>query len=70
MKKILILVFIAAFGSLTIIAQPPSPPGNASSGNPAPVGGGAPIGSGVILMLSLFAAYGGKKTYDWHQEKD
>jgi hypothetical protein len=29
-----------------------------------PVGGGAPIGGGLIIMLALAAGYGTKKVYD------
>ncbi len=52
---------------LTSAAQgvPPPPPdehdqnGNQHSGN------GAPIGGGMTMLLSMGAAYGGKKYYDY-----
>jgi hypothetical protein len=42
------------------------PPSSANNGGTSgPVGGGgAPIGSGIVLLISLAAGYGGKKVYD------
>jgi hypothetical protein len=34
------------------------------------VGGGAPIGSGIAVLLCLSAAYGGKKVYKLYKNKD
>ncbi len=66
MKKILIkLSFIAAFtiASTALLAQgPPEPPGDPGEGG-GPVGGSAPIGSGIAILLTLGAAYGGRKVY-------
>lgn len=66
MKKILIkLSFIIAFtiSSTALLAQgPPDPPGDPGTGDPIG-GGGAPIGSGVGILLALGVAYGGKKLY-------
>jgi hypothetical protein len=72
MKKILIkLSFILAFtiASTTLMAQPPDPPGDPSSGG-GPVGGSAPIGSGIAILLTLGAAYGGRKVYKAFMDKD
>lgn len=47
--------------------QPPDPMntgiggGNAGSG---PIGGGAPVGSGLVFLLLMSAAYGAKKVFD------
>jgi len=47
------------------IAQPPDPPGgHGSGGNQSPGGGLAPIGSGLIVLLGMGAAYGAKKIFD------
>ncbi len=48
-----------------IIAQPPPPPADhGGSGNAAANdGGGAPIGSGIGILMALGAAYGGRKVY-------
>jgi len=74
MKKILIkLTFIIAFtiSSTALLAQgPPPPPGDPNSGG-GPVGGNAPIGSGIAILLSLGAAYGGRKVYKyWQSQKE
>lgn len=52
--------------SLPLIAQDPPPPpggGHGQGGNQTP-GGSAPVGSGLVMLLALGAAYGGKKIYD------
>jgi hypothetical protein len=41
---------------------PPPPDEHGQSGN-LPPGGGAPIGSGMVILLALGAAYGGKKLF-------
>ncbi len=60
MKKILIkLTFIIALtiSSIALLAQgPPPPPGDPTSGGVGPVGGPAPIGGGIAILLSLGAA--------------
>lgn len=58
----LTLGFIIGFSTLGI-TQPPPPPGHGSGGNQSP-GGMAPIGSGLILLLGMGAAYGAKKVFD------
>ena len=66
LKRIIALsVFVFAFMALS--AQFPPPPnggGNPTSNGSTPVGGGAPIGSGIVLLISLAAGYGGKKVFD------
>lgn len=69
MKKLKILLtgIIILFLSTAITAQtgPPPPPGDGHGGDEdAPPGGGAPIGSGLFVLLGLGAAYGGKKVFD------
>lgn len=61
--KIILAGIFIIFLSAGIIAQPPPPPGGHGSGNDEGPGGGAPIGSSIIILLSLGAAYGGKKLY-------
>lgn len=46
---------------------PPPPPGHGETGNVP--GGGAPIGSGLAILLSLGAGYGAKKFYDYRKNK-
>ncbi len=73
MKKpilLLLLLFVAITVMLAQAPAPPLPPGEASNGGSnGPVGGnGAPIGTGIILMTSLFAAYGAKKAWDQREK--
>jgi hypothetical protein len=68
MKKILIkfAVVTAIFlvSTTCLLAQgPPNPPGDPSLQGP-PVGGSAPIGSGIGIMLMLAGGYGARKVYD------
>jgi hypothetical protein len=58
------LIFGLLFGiSAITIAQPaPPPPGN--HGMDGNQGGAAPIGSGLAILLTMGAAYGGKKIFD------
>jgi hypothetical protein len=67
-KQILFLAIII-LASLQLSAQgPPPPPGDPSSGGEI-VGGGAPIGSGIAILLSLGAAYCGRKVYKYWQDQ-
>jgi hypothetical protein len=72
MKKILTLSFLI-LSFTTILAQAPPPPndnGSApTSGDNTPVGGTAPIGSGMVILLGVAAAYAGKKAYNMQREK-
>jgi len=68
MKKILAIAAFLMISGFSLLAQaPPTPPENAS-GNGGPVGGGAPIGSGVVLLIAMAAGYGGKKVFDFYEE--
>jgi hypothetical protein len=50
--------------SSALLAQgPPDPPEDPGDGG-GPVGGAAPIGNGIGILLALGAAYGGKKIYN------
>jgi len=66
MKKILTTTILTSFFfvlSLTVMAssEPGDPGAEPGSGDP-PLGGGAPIGSGSLLLIGMAAAYGGYKT--------
>ncbi|MDA3943818.1 MAG: hypothetical protein PF694_09815 [Bacteroidetes bacterium] len=73
MKKIiaqLVLVIGLFLSSQALLAQvpPPPPSGHGESGNQP--GGGAPIGGGLGILLTMGAAYGGRKIYKaWQQHK-
>lgn len=68
MKKIISKIFVGAMliGAISfcnnVYADAPPDPGGDPTGDP--VGGGSPIGGGLIILLSLGAAYGSKKFYD------
>jgi hypothetical protein len=70
MKKairiLLLTVFFITFTTAmsSLFAQPM--PGTDPSGDPgnSPVGGYAPVGSGLVILLALGAGYGTKKVYD------
>jgi len=70
MKKAIKIVLLTVFFitltvALNSVMGQPMPGGDPSGGgvNP-PVGGYAPIGSGLIILLALGAGYGSKKIYD------
>jgi len=70
MKKILTLTAILMLSGFALLAQaPPPPPQNANEGGGPVGGGGAPIGSGMVLLISLAAGYGGKKVFDLRKER-
>ena len=66
-RSIIVVVFLLAtpiFMSNVFADAPPDPGGGGPGTGDLPVGGGAPIGGGLIIMLALGAVYGGKKTFD------
>lgn len=66
MKKIILLTVFAAISSFALFTQtPPPPPDNPSNGGNDPVGGGAPVGSGIVILITMSAGYGAKKMYDF-----
>jgi hypothetical protein len=70
MKKAIKIVLLTVFFitltvALNSLMAQPMPGGDPSgSGTNAPVGGYAPIGSGLIILLALGAGYGSKKVYN------
>jgi hypothetical protein len=70
MKKairiVLLTVFFITFTvALNSLIAQPMPGGDPSGGgNNPPVGGYAPIGSGLIILLAMGAGYGTKKVYN------
>ncbi len=64
--KTLILFFLLSL-PIMIFAQPhPNNGGGGPGGGNAPVG--APLGSGLVILLSLGIAYGGSKVYQWRKK--
>jgi hypothetical protein len=66
MKKIFILSVFLMISGVALLAQAPPPPPNdpSNGGGTGPVGGGAPIGEGIVILSVLAAAYGGKKAFN------
>lgn len=67
MKKWFFTAIVALFILLAnagFTQEPPPPPsgGHGQSGNQPP-GGGVPVGSGLVILMALGAAYGGRKIY-------
>lgn len=54
---------------MSLLAQDPPPPPNPTGGNTGnPLGGGAPVGSGLAILLALGAGYGIRKIYKMKKE--
>ena len=71
--KIALMFILFMVWSIIVLAQAPPPPPdeNGSSTNQgAGTGGSAPIGSGIAILLSMGAAWGGRKVYQAYQDRD
>jgi len=70
--RFLLIVLTISGGSL--LAQPGGgpglPPSEGDPSSPPTGGGGAPIGSGVGILLALGAAYAGRKVYRLYKNND
>jgi hypothetical protein len=74
MKKgfytIIIILFFFAIPTLSYAQQTnPGDPGGEPGGGGEEPPLGAPIGSGLYILLGLGAAYGARKTYQFYNEK-
>ncbi len=76
LKTSLLIAGLAIMSISSAYAQcqgcpPPPPPSHGSNGGGAevPPGGCAPVDGGLSIMLILGAAYAGRKTYQWQQNK-
>ena len=74
MKKIIsiftvlvISLFLTIPNLYATTGTPGNPPGE-PSGDP-PIGGGAPVGGGSLILLGMAAAYGGRKLYLMNKEE-
>ena len=72
LAKITLILTLFMGWNLAAMAQgpPPPPDGGHGQGGNQPAGGGAPIGSGIAILLSLGAAWGGKKVYQAYKNKE
>ena len=67
----IVLILLLASALQTANAQPPHPDNqsNGSTNGGNPIGAGAPVGSGQIILLVLAAVYGGKKLYHYKSDQ-
>jgi len=68
-----LFVLVLIVPPTSVFAQDPPPPpppggGHGAGGSQIP-GGGAPIGSGLVLLIAMAAGYGGKKVYNFRKRK-
>lgn len=74
MKRLFINIFLTILFSIFISLpavfadEPPPPGGGPGSGDP-PVGGGTPVGEGLVLLITLGAGYAGKKVFQIRKNK-
>ena len=70
--RVTVLISIFSLFSAIGFSQPPPPPGGSSGpgdgGHGNELGGNAPIGGGLFILLGLGAAYGGRKLYNLRKE--
>lgn len=71
-KKIfipLIASFVFMLSISTFAADPPPVGGDPTGGTGNEIGGSAPVGSGLALIIGLGLAYGTKRTYQLSKEE-
>lgn len=72
-KKIVLVLMLSGL-TIGVFAQgPPPPPGEDGGGNPADsgnqLGGAAHVGGGVLILLTLAVAYGGRRLYELRKDQ-
>ncbi len=71
-KLLVILTFSALTYGGYAQTEPPPPPGGDGSTNTNDadnqLGGKAHVGGGIMILLTLAVAYGGKRFYELHKE--
>lgn len=68
-SKIRAFFTVIFFASVFLAFAQDAPPPPDSHGSTSDSGGGAPVGSGLVILFSLGAAYGGRKLYDWKKSE-
>ena len=65
-RKLFVGLVLAAavMVSVPVQADPPAMPGNHGEAGDQVPGGGAPVGSGLLILMGLGGAYAGKKYND------
>jgi hypothetical protein len=65
LRSLFLATAIVLAMSITVMADQPPDPGSGGPGTgDLPVGGGSPIGGGLIILLSFGVGYGLKKVYN------
>lgn len=65
LRSLILAAAIIFTMSVAVMADQPPDPGSGGPGTgDLPVGGGSPIGGGLIMLLSFGVAYGMKKVYN------
>ena len=72
LRKLILIAVFAMFSVVVFSQNPPPPPGGGTGSNNTSaneLGGNAHIGGGILILLALSLAYGGKRVYDLHDTK-
>lgn len=72
LRKVLLIATFALFSVIAFGQNPPPPPGGGTgSGNDSgnQLGGNAHIGGGLLILLTMGLAYGGKRVYNLRYSK-
>lgn len=69
-NKTLAIIGLIMFSTGAFAQVPPPPPGGGHGEAGNQDGGGAPIGSGIGILLSMGVAYGARKIYLFRKEKE
>ncbi len=57
-------IVLVGFTSAFADGFPPPPPGGHQQNGPVVPGGAAPLGSGLVMLLTMALGYGSKKVYE------
>ena len=70
-KKIFLVLVISSITVVGLAQDPPPPPGDGNSNTQDnQLGGAAHVGGGILILLSLAIAYGGRQLYMVQSQKD
>lgn len=72
LRKFVLIAVLAIFSTVAFAQNPPPPPGGGSgseNNTSNQLGGNAHIGGGLLILLTLGLAYGGKRVFELRNEK-
>ena len=65
-----LIISLSLFFAIPVFAgTPPNLNDNPVQDGATPIGGGAPVGSGLAIFIAIGAAYGARKTYQLNKEE-